>query len=118
MEAAARGEQQSARVQQPHRAHVDVLVAANGGLQSCARLREGRWIQYDRIEAIARPLTRLEKVENVCLQHVDIREAVSFGVLPGAFERRSRRINRKDAIRTAREVERERTVVAEAVERA
>ena len=53
MKAAARGEEQSAGREQPHRAQVDVLVAANRRGQRRLVLRERRRIEHDRVEALA-----------------------------------------------------------------
>src|SRR5205807_2076390 len=60
---------------------------------------------------------RLEELKCVCFQEFDIREAVQFGVPRGASQRVTGRVERGYAVGTCREVDGERAVVAEAVER-
>src|SRR4029079_15638411 len=65
VKAAARREQHSARREEPHRAPVDVLVAAEGGVDRGAVLGEGWWIKDDRVEGLATTLEIPEIVEGV-----------------------------------------------------
>ena len=53
VEAAARGEQHAAGREQAHRAQVDLLVAAERGVERVARLRERRRVEHDRVVARA-----------------------------------------------------------------
>src|SRR5665647_1960903 len=118
MEAATRGEEHAAWGEELHRPQVDLLVAADRGVERVARLREGGRVEDDRVVVRTRVLLGAEKLERVGLHRLDVRESVSLGVRARARERGARGVERGDGIRVSREVERERAMIREAVERA
>src|SRR6476660_4890664 len=62
---AAGGEEHSARREDAHRTKVDLLVATHRTRQCGSRLREGWWIQHDRVEARTLTLACLEILERI-----------------------------------------------------
>ena len=118
MKAAARREQQSVPRQEAHRSQIDVLVPADRRGERGARLGEGRRIEHDRVERVAGGLAFAQIVERVGLDQLDIRDAIPRAVLAGALQRIRRDVERDDGVGSAGEVERERAVIAEAIERA
>src|SRR3954468_10729348 len=104
VKAAARGEERPAAGQQSHRAEIDLFVAADRGRNRGAGLRERRRVQYDRVIALARALLRLQKLEGVCLDELDVGESVEGAVARGAAERLRRDVERDDVLRPCGEV--------------
>src|SRR4051812_32340759 len=72
MEAAAGGVEKAARCQETDRPKIDVLVAAERSGQRAPGLREGRWIQHDRIERYPLAFVLPEIVERVGLYERDV----------------------------------------------
>src|SRR5262245_40688720 len=59
------GDQDAARIQQSQRAQVDLLVAAQRRLYSAAVFGEGRRVEDDRVETLARVVVIAQQVEDV-----------------------------------------------------
>ena len=82
-----------------------------------ARLGEGGRVEHDRVERVAGGLAIAQIVERVGLDQLDIRDAVARAVLAGALQRVGRDVERDHGVGSPGEVERERAVIAEAIER-
>src|SRR5205807_10443779 len=117
MKATTRREQQAAGTQQSHCAKVDLLVAADRGRYGASRFREGGRIEDDRIEPVPGALSIPQIIERVSFDGFDVRHPIEREILLRALERGGGTVECDDAFGIAREVERERSVIAEAVER-
>src|SRR5262245_53935928 len=116
VEAATRGEEQAVWREEAQRPEIDVLVTSDGCRQRRSGLREGGWIEDDRVEAISsRPLLA-EVIERISFDELDVRDVVARAVLSRPRERRSGDVESDDGVGASREMQRKRSVVAEAIE--
>src|SRR4029079_2936601 len=118
VKAAARREQHSARRKESHRAQVDVLVAAECGVDCGAVLGESRRVEDDRVEGLATKLEIAEIVERVGFDERDVRETIALRVRFRPVQRIAGDVHRRYRFGTPGEVGREGAVIAEAVQRA
>jgi hypothetical protein len=81
VEAAARREQHSSGREESHRAQVDVLVAAERGVDRGPVLGERRRVEDDGVEGLATALEVAQIVEGVGFDERDIRETIACRVL-------------------------------------
>src|SRR6476661_4818264 len=78
---AAGGEEHAARREDAHRAKVDLLVATHRTRQCGSRLREGWWIQHDRVEARTLTLACLEILERIRFDELAVLERIAAKIL-------------------------------------
>ena len=116
VEAAARGEEQAAGRENPHRAKVDVLVSADRRGEGGFVFRERRRVEHDGVEVRAVALAGFEIVKGVGLEELDVGEGVELAVGACPLQRRRGAIEGDDVLSAAREVERKGAVIAKAVE--
>jgi len=97
-------------------AKIHVFVSAQRARDGGARLGERGRVDHDRVEPLARALDLSQVVEHVGLDEPDVRQVVARRVRLRALQRIAGHIDGDDALGASREVQRERAVIAEAVE--
>ena len=80
-----------------HGAEVDLAIAAERGRHRAAGLGEGRGIEDDGVEPLARPGEGAQRLEGVALAPLDVAEPVERGVGRPALERLRARVERQHA---------------------
>src|SRR5437879_2636960 len=111
------GEQHATGCEQTHGAKIDLLVTGERAGDALLRLRERRRVEDDRVEALVPPFQLAQQIEHVRLLPGDVGEAVERRVLRSPGQRLPARIDRGHRRGAARQVQRERAVIGEQVER-
>src|SRR5262245_38334243 len=109
------GDQNAARIQQSQRPQIDLLVTTQRRLNGAAVFGEGRRIENDRVETLARVVVIAQLVEDVGRDEFDVCDVVEFGVAAGVFYGWFGDVDGGDALAASRNMERERTVKAETI---
>ena len=117
MRAGERGHD-SARRQQPQRAQVQLVIAAQGGVLVALALREGGRIEHDEVEGLALLLVVAQEIEDVGLHPIDVE--FSRGAVAAASRSASAdwSIARQEVAPARIALERKRALVGEAIEHA
>jgi len=116
VKAAREREQPAAGCQEFHRPQIDLLVARERPWHAVLRLGECRWIEDDHVEALPPSLEGADVVEHICFDPLDVAEAIALSVLEPPRQRLTGLIDGDDLIRSAREVQREPSLIGEEIE--